>query len=103
MVDGQKTPRLGLLLTAISCVVLVSGCGSGHHTARVQPCSEARRQEHPLACERQDERAEPQVAHMRLLTEAQQRAKRTPLATGETVSEHEQRAQEEIEAERSSG
>jgi uncharacterized membrane-anchored protein len=84
---------------------LLAGCGSTHHAAQIRECSEAQRQEHPLACERQDEKADPGLAHTKLATEAIQRVQegRTPQVNGEDIEERDKRAEEEIEAERASG
>jgi hypothetical protein len=106
---------------ALLAALAIAGCGSGHQAAQVKSCTESQREERPLACEKQDATAErqaessdPQLKQAnqelaksqhedRLMLEAQQRAKKTPRTAGETVSEHEQRAREEIEAEQASG
>ena len=100
----MKTRIFGLP-AALIALALASGCGSARHTAQAKECTEAARSEHPLACERQDEKADPGLAHTKLATEAIQRVEegRTPQVNGEDAEERDKRAEEEIEAERASG
>lgn len=65
--------RIFVLSVALALLTLASGCGSAQHTAQAKECTEATRSEHPLACERQGEKADPGLAHTKLATEAIQR------------------------------
>lgn len=102
LVDFRTMRRLlvGFALLAIT----LTGCGgSTHHVA--QGCRSAETSEHPLACEQRDECADPELAHVKLMTQAMQRVQegRTPKVEGENTDERDKRAEEEIEAERASG
>ena len=101
-VTAPRSP-FGVLVAVTALALGTVGCGSATHAAHAHPCTEEQRQEHPLACEKQSEREDPELAHTKLLLEAQHRARSTPRAAGETVTEHEEHAQEEIEAERAGG